>query len=190
MRESYRKEIEILRNMGAENPSKLAESKLIAIKYQRAQQKIDFLTWKKRFVKICAPSSGTILTDRIDTLIGKRFKAGEPFCTIAPEERLLLDIFVRESDIGYVKVGQRAQVFFNFRPNEGRNLTVVSIAPKAEAKERLGNVIKVRTRFEHKPGQIKPGMQGIGHITTKRAGLWFVMSRRARIKLNELSLVF
>lgn len=188
--QSYKKEIQILRNMGAEKPSKLAEAKLVAIKAQRAQQKIEFLTWKKRFIEIRAPSSGTILTEQIDTLIGKRFKAGEPFCTIAPEEHLLLDIFIKESDVGYVQVGQRGEVFFNFRPDESYRLRVRDIAPKAEAKERLRNVFRVRATFEERPDKMKPGMQGIAHITTEKAAAWFVVSRRARTKINELLLAF
>jgi multidrug efflux pump subunit AcrA (membrane-fusion protein) len=189
-RQSYRKEIEILRNMGAEDPAKLAESQLIAIKHRRAQQQLDFLTWQKQYLTIEAPEDGIILTEQIDAVIGKRFKAGEPLCTIAPSRLLLVDIFVKESDVGFVKVGQSAEIFFNFQPNQGYQLTVKSIAPSAEAKERFGNVFTVKATFQTKPPDLKPGMQGIAQITTQKAGLWFVLSRRMRTKINEFRLYF
>lgn len=190
MKQSYRKEIEILRNMGAEDPEKLAESQLVVIKYRRAQQQLDFLKWQKQFLTIEAPETGIILTDQIHTLIGKRFKAGEALCSIAPSRFLSMDIFVRESDIAFVKKGQLAEVFFNFMPGEGHELKVKRIAPSAVAKERLGNVFTVEATFESRPPNIKPGMQGIARITTEKASLWFVLSRRARTKLNEFLLYF
>lgn len=189
-RESYRAEIEILRNMGAEDPVKLAESQLVALKFRRAEQQLEFLNWQKQFLTIEAPEEGIILTEQIDTLIGKRFKAGEALCSIAPSKSLLMDIFVQESDVGFVKAGAPAEVFFNFKPGESYPLKVKSIAPAAEAKERMGNVFRVRATFESRPPDIRPGMQGIARISTEEAPLWFVLSRRARIKLNEFLLYF
>ncbi len=190
LRESYAAEMEILRNMGAEDPGKLAESQLVAIKGQRAKVKLDYLKWQRQFLEIRAPVDGTILTDRVESLVGKKFKPGEPFCSIAPHDVLLTEILVKESDIGFVNIGQEAQVYFNFEPNKGHRLTVKAISPKSEALERVGSVFRVKAEFLEQPPHLKPGMKGVAHITAQKARLWFVLTRRISTKINEILLYF
>lgn len=190
MIDSYRTEIGVLRNMGAEDPTKLAESNLVAIKAQRAQQELEFLTWQRRFLEVKAPVAGIVLAQKVDTLIGKRFKAGEPFCSIAPHKLLGLDVFIREGDTAYVKPAQKAVVYFNYQPEVGHGLTVERVSPKAETLESLGAVFRVRAAFKRQPPGIKPGMKGITQINTQETELWFAVTRRLRTKLNELMLLF
>jgi multidrug resistance efflux pump len=190
LRESYRAEMEILRNLGAETPSKLAESKLVAIKALRAQQDLDFLTWQRQFLSIRSPVDGLVLSKKVESLVGKKFKAGDPFCKIAPPDVLMVEIFVKESDISFVKDGQKSQVFFNYQPNEAENLEVKSISPISEPVERMGGIFRVRASFEHQPKAIKPGMQGTAHIDAGTASLWFVLTRRLFTRIHEALLFF
>jgi multidrug resistance efflux pump len=190
MVDSYATEIKILRGLGAEDPKKLAESKIVAVKQQRAALELEFLNWQKQFLEIRAPSDGIVLTKQPESFTGKRFKGGEPFCELAPHDELLLDIFVREADIAYVKTGQPAKALLNYRPNERLKLTVSEIAPNAEPKEGLGNVFRVRSTFLNRPSELKPGMQGIGRITAGEVSAWFFVTRRIRTKINELMLLY
>jgi multidrug efflux pump subunit AcrA (membrane-fusion protein) len=190
LRESYQAETEILRNMGAENPAKLAESKLVAIKALRAQQDLDFLNWQRQFLSIRSPVDGAVLTKKVETLVGKKFKAGDPFCKVAPPDVLMVEILVRESDISFVKDGQKGQVFFNYQPNEAENLVVTSISPMSEPMERMGGIFRVRASFAVQPKGIKPGMQGTAHIDAGSASLWFVLTRRIVTRVNEAFLLF
>jgi multidrug efflux pump subunit AcrA (membrane-fusion protein) len=182
--------MEILRNLGAETPSKLAESKLVAIKALRAQQDLDFLTWQRQFLSIRSPVDGLVLSKKVESLVGKKFKAGDPFCKIAPPDVLMVEIFVKESDISFVKDGQKSQVFFNYQPNEAENLEVKSISPISEPVERMGGIFRVRASFEHQPKAIKPGMQGTAHIDAGTASLWFVLTRRLFTRIHEALLFF
>ena len=52
LQKSYKAEMDVLKNMAAENPAKLAESQLMAIKSLRAQNDIEFLNWQRQFVSI------------------------------------------------------------------------------------------------------------------------------------------
>lgn len=187
---SFTAEIEILRNLGAEDSTKLAESRLIEIKRLRAKEKLDFLNRQRRLLEVRSPVDGVVLTEKLEGLVGKRFKAGEAFCLIAPDEALLVEIFTHESDIAYVRVGQRAQVFFNHEPDTAYDLVVKSIAPKAEAMPRVGNVFRVRAAFAARPPEIRPGTQGLAHISTIETTVWFMLTRRLVTKLSELSLFF
>jgi multidrug resistance efflux pump len=186
----YKAEIDILRSQSAENPSKLADSELVAIKAQRARQELDFLKWQQQFLQIWTPVDGVVLTKKLEGLVGKRFKAGEPFCKIAPSETLLMEIFVREDDISYVKEGQSGEVFFNVQPSVSHAVRVKSIAPVSEPLERVGSVFRVRAVFDKRPAGIRPGMMGTGHINTPSESLWFLLTKRLREKLNEALLRF
>lgn len=189
-RESYRAEMEILRRLGAENPSKLAESQLVALKIRRAQQDLDFLNWQRGFLSIRSPVEGVVLTKKVESLIGKKFKAGEPLCRIAPHKALQVEVFVRESDVAFVKEGQKGEVFLNYEPKVGRRLVVKSVSPISETSEKTGAVFKVKAAFVDQPAESRPGMQGVAHINAGRAGLWFVATRRIAVKINEILLVF
>jgi hypothetical protein len=188
MLESLRAETEILRNQGAENPAKLAESQLTAIKSLRAGYELEFLNWQKQFLTVRAPRAGTILTKKIEGLTGKRFKAGEPFCRIAPKDPLEADILVRESDASYAAAGQFVEAYFNFQPDVMYTLKVKTVSPISETLERLGAVFRVRATFDSPPRDLKPGMLGIAHIHTTEESLWFVLTRRIRAKIGELLL--
>jgi hypothetical protein len=131
-----------------------------------------------------------VLTKKIESLVGKRFKAGEPFCKIAPRDTLLTEIFVREDDISYVKEGQTGEVFFNVQPNVAHAVKVKTIAPVSEPLERVGGVFRVRGIFDKQPPELRPGMTGTAHISTQRKPLWFVLTRRIRSKINEALLHF
>lgn len=190
MKESYRAERDILLSLGSEDPKKLAESQLVAIKGLRAQYELELLQWQRQFLEIKAPVDGIVLTKKVEALIGKRFKAGEPFCKIAPDDTLVLEIFVRESDASYVKPGLRGDVYFNFRPTEAHAFEVQTIAPISETLERAGAVFRTRAKFFQQPPGIKPGMQGVAHIYGEKVSLFYLLTRRIRTKLNELWLVF
>ncbi len=188
--ESYNAEMQILRNQGAENPAKLAESQLVAIKSVRSKQDLEFLNWQRQFLNIRSPVNGVIITKKLESLVGKKLKAGEIFCKVAPENDLLAEIFIRESDVGFVEKGQPGEVFFNYQPNRSYTLKVKDISPKSEALERMGAVYRVKADFITPPPNLKPGMQGIAHIDTKKASLWFVLTRRMQVKIKEMLLFF
>ncbi len=188
--ESLKAEIEILRNLGAEDSSKLAESQLAMIKAQRAKQKVEFLEWKRRFLEIRVPAAGVVLDDRLESLVGKKFTAGEAFCTVASPDLLMVEILVRESDASYVKPGQNATIFFNFSPEQGHPLVVKTIPPKFEATAREGNAFRVKADFVGSRPEVKPGMMGIAHIDAGEGSLWFVLTRRIATRLREVTLMF
>jgi multidrug resistance efflux pump len=188
--ESLAAEIEILRNLGAEDSSKLSESQLTLIKRQRAKQKLAFLQWKKQFLDVNAPAGGVVLDEKLESFVGKKFSAGDSFCTVASPERLILEIFVKEADAIYVKPGQTGRVFFNFKPAEGYVVAVENVAPKFEATHREGNAFRVKAKFHGRPPDIKPGMLGIAHIDAGEGSLWFVLTRRLVMRFREVMVMF
>ena len=183
-------EIQILKASVEEDPSKLAESELVELKKQNKQRELEYLQSKRGFLEIKAPVAGLVLTKEVQTLTGKSFKAGEPFCEIAFPGELCADVWVREDRIGYVTVGQTASVYLNNNPGKAYGLSIEGIAPRAEASQRLGNVYRVRCPFPDAPAFVKAGMKGVGKLDCGNTSIWFVIEQRLAVQCNKLVLCF
>jgi hypothetical protein len=183
-------EMNILRAAANEDPSKLAESRLVELKRDAAWQDLNYYKWQQQFLAIRAPVAGIVLTKDIESLAGKKLRDGEPFCEIAEPGELSVDVFVPQDRIAFVKKGQELTVFLDADPRKGYSLTVNEIAPMAEAVPRLGNVYRVRSPFTNAPKTTLVGMKGTGSIHAMNSSLWSVMSLRLLERWQQLSLSF
>ena len=183
-------ELMLLRRESGQEPSKLAESKLTELKRMSAWDELEYLKWKTRFLEIKAPVSGVVITREVDTLVGKKFKAGEPFCEIAVPSDLWVVIYVPEDKIGLLEKGQIGTISLNNEPGRPYQVRVAEIAPMAQAMPRLGNVYRVGATFVEFPKSLKVGMKGIGKIHTGRSSLASMIDRRLLTRWNQLSIYF
>ncbi len=181
-------EAHILKNAGPQDLSKLAEAQLIELKRKSVLVDRDFLKWQKQYLEIKAPASGNILTKHIETLVGKKFKAGEPFCEIAAPAQIQAEIQVPEDRIKFVAAGQSADVYLNGDPMRALPITIKEIAPKAETETRQGSIYRVKGDFEHPDQSLKVGMKGVGKIKTGSRSIWTIASQRIHVRLNRLML--
>lgn len=180
--------VRLLKVSAAEDPSKLAESKLMDIKRKSVLAELEHLRWQRQFLEITAPASGIILTKEVDTLVGKKFRAGEAFCEIAEPGDFLVEVCVPEERVSQVKVGQDASLYLNNEPLKAYALRVREVSPRADALPRLGNIYRVRASFENKTPPLKTGMKGIGKIRVGTAKLWSIVTDRLATRWNQLSL--
>jgi hypothetical protein len=181
-------ELMLLRRESGQEPSKLAESKLTELKRMSAWEELEYLKWKTRFLEIKAPVSGVVVTREVDTLVGKKFKAGEPFCEIAAPSDLWVIIYVPEDKIGLLQKAQIGTIYLNNEPGRPSQVHVAEIAPMAQAMPRLGNVYRVGATFVELPNYLKVGMKGIGKIHTGRSSLASIIGRRLLTRWNQLSI--
>jgi Barrel-sandwich domain of CusB or HlyD membrane-fusion len=184
------REMALSRSKAFDDPSMLAKVKLAELKREGVQAELEFLRWQRQFLVITAPVSGVIVTKDVETLVGKKLEAGEPFCEIAEPGLLCTEISVPEDRIMRVKLGQEAQVYLNNAPGRGYKIRVDEIAPRSEVEPRVGNVYKVTAVFVDSPGPIKVGMKGIAGIDTGTTNLWTILTLRLASRLNRLSLYF
>jgi multidrug resistance efflux pump len=183
-------EMALSRSRAFDDPSLLAKVKLAELKREGVNAELEFLRWQRQFLVITAPVSGVIVTKDVETLVGKKLEAGEPFCEIAQPGLLCTEISVPEDRIMRVKLGQAAHVYLNNAPSRGYRLKVDEIAPRSEVEPRVGNVYKVTAVFVDSPGPIKVGMKGIAGIDTGATDLWTILTLRLSSRLNRLSLYF
>jgi len=113
---------------------------------------------------IYAPVGGTVLDTNLE--IGEMAFPGTPILTIADLTRPWIYIYVNETRLGLVKLGQRAEVYVDSFPGRAFKGRVVSISNKAEftpktiqtKEERVKLVFAVKIAIDNPGMELKPGM--------------------------------
>jgi multidrug resistance efflux pump len=180
----------ILRSSSEEDPAKLAESRIVELNRNSALLDFNYYRWQRQFLEIKAPVSGIVVTKDVESLKGKLFKAGEVFCEIAAPGEYWAEVYAPEDRIADVQIGQTLRLYLNNEPLRAHILTVKEISPSAEARERLGNIYRVRSPFPEAEKFAKVGMKGIGKIDTVETTLWSMATRRLITFWNRLTLYF
>lgn len=183
-------EMTILRSSANEDPSKQAESALVELKRKAAWEELQFLIWQTQFLKIKTPVSGITITKKVDSLVGKKLQAGEPFCEIASPSQLFAEAFVPEDRITQPKQGQTLDFYMFGNPRKSYPLIVKEIAPSAEVVPRLGSVYRIKAPLVDVPPDEMVGMKGVGKITVKDSTLAAIAYDRILSRLQKLSLHF
>lgn len=135
---------------------------------------------------IRAPRAGRVADLAVFT-VGGRVEAGERLMTIVPEgEELIIEAAISNRDVGFVKVGQVAQVQFDAFPFErygavaGRIVSVASDARREEITGTWNYPIEVRltASYVEAAGQrlpVQPGMTAtVNAVTGNRRYISFV----------------
>ncbi|MCX5750128.1 MAG: efflux RND transporter periplasmic adaptor subunit [Candidatus Saganbacteria bacterium] len=139
--------------------------------YRAAQADLDQASASKRLAKIAldnavvtSPIDGVILSKNIEK--GELVSIGLPLFTLADLNEVYLKIFVPETEVGKIKLGQNALVFVDSFPGKGFPGTVTFISDQAEftpkniqtQKERLNQVFAVKIKIQNPDQLLKPGM--------------------------------
>ncbi len=102
---------------------------------------------------VYAPLGGTVIEKNIRP--GQYVKEGDPLYTIANLERLWLVLEVYESELFWVRVGQRVEVSVESQPHQPLTGTVSFIEPVLTSASRT---VRVRVIVENRDLRLKPGM--------------------------------
>jgi RND family efflux transporter MFP subunit len=111
-----------------------------------------------------APSSGVILTPRIEERVGQFLARGAELCVVADVHTITAEVAVPESDASLVQAGQK--VVLKFNPYAGRTFrgTVARVAARIreEGNERF---LIAEASIPNPNGILKTGMLGTGKIS-------------------------
>jgi len=171
-------EMVVLQAAANENVAKLAESKLVELKRQAAWEELSYHKWQTQFLRITSPTAGVVATKDVESLVGKKLAAGEPFCEIVVPGNISVDLFIPQDRVTFVKKGQAVSVHLDSDPWRGYQLFVHEIAPTPDVIPRLGNVYRVRAPLPEASGTTLLGMKGVGSIQVTDASLYYILSQR------------
>lgn len=143
----------------------LAEDIAIAqAKVHKAEATLHILEVLRKKMTLRAPCDGIITSRAVE--VGELAEPGRPLLTIADLSEVTLTVYVPETQIGLVKLGQRAVVTVDSYPGRGFPGRVTYIADQAEftprnvqtKEERVNIVFAVKITLPNPEGRLKPGM--------------------------------
>ncbi len=154
-----RARLELARNGARPEQIQAAEAQLMQAR--AAQRQVEVMIAK---AALRAPRSGIILSRPIHE--GEQATPGMPLMTIGSLDTVRLTVYISETDIGRVRLGQTAEVTVDSFPGRVFRGTVTFIAQNAEftprnvqtRDERATTVFAVRVTLPNADHALKPGM--------------------------------
>jgi HlyD family secretion protein len=128
----------------------------------RAQFALDEAKYRER--EVLAPASATV--EVLDVRPGDLVAPNTPLATLLERDQLYIRIYVPETQIGLVRVGQKAEIRVNSFPNDVFEGVIEQINQKAEflprnvqtREERVHQMFGVKVRVNDPSGRIRAGM--------------------------------
>lgn len=129
-----------------------------------AKQNVEMSQVRLGFTVLKAPTSGVILVRQAE--LGEVVSVGTPVVTIADLDHLWVRVYLSETDLGSIKLGQAASVHTDTFPNKTYNGRISFISSQAEFtpksvethKERVALVYRVKVDVDNPNHELKPGM--------------------------------
>ncbi len=137
---------------------------------EQAQASLDVIKVQLARTVLTSPTSGVVSARNAE--VGEFVQSGVPILTISQLEEVTLTVWVPESRIGQVKLGQQAVVSVDSYPGQYFLGRVSYISPQAEftpknvqvKEERGKTVFAVRIRLPNQEQKLKPGMPADARI--------------------------
>jgi HlyD family secretion protein len=125
------------------------------------------------YALLTAPSAGLVIAKNIEP--GEQVAVGTPVVTIGDITSPWLRAYIPETELGRVKVGQKARITTDTWPGKTYEGLVSFISPEAEftpknvqtEKERVKLVYRIKITIPNPAMELKPGMPADAEILTK-----------------------
>jgi HlyD family secretion protein len=137
-----------------------------------AQARVASAKERLGYAVLLAPSSGVVLSKSVEP--GEQVAPGTPVVTIGDLEQCWLKGYIPETELGKVKLGQRARVTTDSYPGKAFEGRISFISSEAEftpknvqtEKERVKLVYRIKISLTNPQMELKPGMPADAVIDT------------------------
>jgi len=131
---------------------------------ERARATLELAQAQLDQTRLTAPLPATVLLKNRE--VGEVATVGSPILTLGDLDHLWVTIYIKETDLGRVKLGQEGRVSVDSFPGKEYPGKVTHISNKAEftpktiqtKEERVKLVFAVKVAIENANGELKPGM--------------------------------
>ena len=159
----------------------LANTQVIRAQLQQAEAQQTLVEEKLRRSSIVAPMDGVIVSGDLSQQIGSPMEQGKKLFEISPLDHYRVILQVEEHDIRQIKTGQPGQLRMTGLAHQPIDFSVSKITPVASTDEGK-NVFRVEAELRPTPGQalpdLRPGMEGVGKITTAEQPLGWILGHK------------
>lgn len=116
------------------------------------------------YTTLASPMAGLVLAKHVEP--GEQVTVGTPIVSVGDMVNTWMRAYIAETDLGRVKVGQKARVTSDTWPDRHYEGTVTFISPEAEftpksvqtQKERVKLVYRIKITIPNRNMELKPGM--------------------------------
>lgn len=167
------KEGDVARQEGKESQVQIAEARA-----DRARSRIQSVLLKIEQSQLMSALGGIVLVGDLKDRLGAPVSRGDVLFEVAPHQALRAELYVPDSRIGELHVGQNGEMATASHPDDSIGFVVESIYPVAEVIDQA-NVFRVKVKLEQQPGWVRPGVEGIAKITVGRKPYGVLWTRDA-----------
>ncbi|AJE04164.1 efflux RND transporter periplasmic adaptor subunit [Geobacter pickeringii] len=141
--------------------------------FRQAQETLALTRTRLGYTTLASPTAGLVLSKHVEP--GEQVVAGTPVITVGDVTNTWLRAYIAETDLGRIKVGQKARIRTDTWPDRRYEGTVTFISPEAEftpknvqtEKERVKLVYRIKITIPNPKMELKPGMPADAEIITR-----------------------
>jgi biotin carboxyl carrier protein len=145
--------------------SEVDPAKMMVFKEQSNQAKAQVALIDEQLsrITVVAPFRGVVVKGDLSQSLGAPVERGQVLFEVAPLDAYRVKLQVDDSDINYVKVGQKGEMVLTALPESSLPFIVEKITPVTTAKEGR-NFFLVEAKLEQVSERLRPGMEGYGKV--------------------------
>ncbi len=156
-----------------------AQAEIVSAQIDQAASQLGLVEDQLARTRLTAPFDGIVVSGDLSQQLGAPVARGDLLFEMAPLDSYRVVLMVDERQVDEVAPGQSGSVAFFAFPGERFGVTVDAITPVSEAGEGY-NRFRVEASLKAKPpGQLRPGMEGVGKLEIERRRLLWIWSREA-----------
>ena len=127
--------------------------------------------------RIRAPFAGFIISGDLSQQLGGAVKKGQTLFEIAPLDAYRVILYVEESDIDELRVGQKGTLMLTAKPGELHPLRVTLVTSVAQARDGK-NLFRVEAALQRQDASLRPGMEGVAKVYVGERKLVWIWTHR------------
>lgn len=141
----------------------IAQSHIARSEMKRHQAKIELLNRRLENLEVKSPIAGIIVSGDLEKVEGAPLETGQTLFEVGPLDQMVAEILIPESEIRFVKPGQRVKIKLNAYPFRTFYGELTHIHTRSEIVSDK-NVFVAEVVMENEDGRLKPGMAGSAKI--------------------------
>jgi multidrug efflux pump subunit AcrA (membrane-fusion protein) len=157
---------------------KTAAAQIDVLEMQIQDQKRQLLESRIKNLDIKSPTAGIVVTGDLERSQGAPVTSGQALYEIAPLDRMIVEIEIRDEDIAHVEVGQKVAVKLDAYPGKVWVGTIEKIHPRSEIRDSK-NVFIAEVSLGEDGETLHPGMKGTATVTTSSHTLLWIGFHKA-----------
>lgn len=153
----------------------LAAVQSMGAQVRQAEAQLQLATDKIAHASLLAPFDGVVISGDVSQQIGSPVENGKTLFEVAPLDRYRVILQVDEREVRHLRQGQKGWLVIAGIASEAMPFTVVRLTSVATAEDGK-NFFRVEARLAAPPGNLRPGMEGVGKVLVGERSLWWTLT--------------